>query len=69
MVVISADDDRLERRHTGTDRCAIDEHGAGAAAAFAATVFRASQAEILTEEIEQRPIFLGVDVDASTVDP
>ena len=57
--------DGLERRHTGTDRCAVDQDGAGAATAFAAAVFRAGQAEIVAEEIEQGAIFLGVDIDVA----
>ena len=51
--------DGLECRHARTNRCAVHKDRAGAAAPFAASVFRTGQAEIVAENFEQRAIFLG----------
>ena len=53
-MVISAPCDGLHRRDAGADRLAFHDHRAGAALAQAAAEFRAAQAEIVAQRIEQR---------------
>src|SRR5690606_16090552 len=46
-----------DARHDGT---VVDEDGAGAALALAATVFGAREVEILAQGFEQRPLRVGL---------
>ena len=69
MVVISRAATAAELGDARPDRLAVDQHGAGAATAFAAAVLRAGQAEVVAQDAEQGPLSLGVDVDLGTVDP
>ena len=63
-----APDAALDRDHAGTRRDAVDQHGAGAAFAEAAAVFRSVQCEIVAQHVKQRGIGRGVDVVNSAVD-
>ena len=68
-MVISAEATVLQRRHTGTDRRPVDQDSAGAAPAFAASVFRTRETQVFAEKVEQRSLFFGVDVDMTAIDP
>src|SRR5262249_22580841 len=55
-------------RYARTDGSAVDQHGAGAAASFAATILGSRQAQVVPQYFEERTIVLGVDPHPGTVD-
>ena len=69
MVVISAGGNGVELGDAGADRRAVDQHRAGAAAALAAAVLGAGQAEVVAEHAQQVPLAIGFDLDRLAVDP
>ena len=57
-----------DRDDAGARRDAVDEHGAGAAFAEPAAVFRSVQFEIVAQHIKQRGVGSGADVMDPAVD-
>ena len=51
-----------DRNDAGARRHAIDQHGAGAAFAESAAVFRSVQFEIVTQHVEQCGVGRGIDI-------
>src|SRR6185437_181631 len=60
--------EQQQRRHAGQYRLAVDDHGAGAALAEAATEFRGVEFQVVAEHVEQRRIRIGVDLMILTID-
>ena len=58
----------LDRDHAGARRDAVDQHGAGAAFAEPAAIFRSVQFEIVAQHIKQGGVGRGVDVMGFAVD-
>ena len=63
-----APDAALDRDHAGTRGDAVDQHGAGAALAEPAAVFRAVQCEVVAQHVEQRGVGRGRDLMGLAVD-
>ena len=59
---------RAHRRHAGEDRLVVEKHGAGAALAFAAAVFRSRQPQVFAQHFEQGPLGLRVYAARRSVD-
>src|SRR5262249_17409478 len=57
-----------DRRDASCDAFAVQEHCAGPALAFAATVFCASQLQVLTQHLEQRPVGIAGHAPEFSVD-
>src|SRR5262249_23238510 len=60
--------DRGGRRQAGTRRTPVNQHGASAALAFAAAVFRASQIQIVAQHAEQHALAVNFDAAFGSVD-
>src|SRR5262245_46712964 len=52
----------FDRDHAGTRGDAVDQHGAGAAFAEPAAIFRSVEFEIVAQHVEQSGVWRGVDV-------
>src|SRR5262249_47023854 len=61
--------DLAERHQAGTDRCAIEQHGAGAAITGIAADLGAGEAEIVAQQIGKAPDRLGPDRYRAAVEP
>ena len=60
--------DRDERRQAGAPRLAVDEHGAGAAAALLAAGLRRRDVELLAQDAQERGEGVGADLLFDAVD-
>src|SRR5262245_55377199 len=60
--------DGADRRHAGAYRLAVDQHRAGAALRQAAAILGAVELEIVTQDVEQGRVGLGLDRVAYPVD-
>src|SRR5581483_9566029 len=60
--------DRADARRAGADRLAVEQDGAGAAAAFAAAVLTAGEVQIVAQDAQQAPVGVGFDGPFAAVD-